>query len=529
MPLGKPKMRFGAWLRVPHSMADTDMLRRELTIPNPAYYSAQQYGGAGTFDPEKAFLKQYHEDPEDPGALYVPRAHEMRWYRDGKVVYPPIKRERAEWPEDTIILGPNKWQTYDQEPAYDALVAPPGPSRGRLLVLGCGKGKSVISLKAAMKRGTPVAVIVDSNELADQWEKYIVDFCKLPKERIGRVQGKEFRWEGYPITVCMTQTLMQAKRTWPSNFRDYFGVVILDEIHVMGAPTFSRVVPLFSGERWGLTATPDRDDKLDAVFRMHLAPAPCFVDVEQVLVPEVILVDTGLENPDMYLLRTIENRKKVIKRVSHTELLSLPKLDVQRIADGLGLRRRQSVTDIVGEMRRRRWSSVPLTLTRVAKDKRRNQLILSWTRKLAAQGRKSLVLGNRTEQLTWLANHHGSDAGLLHGKVARDKRMNQLRDFGTVFAAQKMATKALDKVTLDTLVITSLDPQICTAANVQQSVGRIQRPHPDKKTIQVIVFVDGHSVLLRNQLRKLLDNLRLVLGTKVQITRVNARQEEEEL
>jgi len=537
MPLMKPLIRFGAWLRVPRSRVDVDQVKHDLTIPNPAYFAAKQYGGKNTeFDKEKAFIKQYVELDSDPGAIYVPRAYNMSWYRQGLVVYPPfVDRSGFDWPEDTIQLGPNKHQPYDQGPAFESIVERPGPTRGRLLVLGCGKGKSIIFLKLALTRRVPFAIIVDSNELADQWTKYILKFTGIPEKMIGRVQGPTFRWEGLPCAVMMAQTLMQQRREWPDDFRNYYGLVGIDEIHVMGSPLFSRSVPLLSGERVGLTATPYREDKQDRIFRIHLEHDACFEDVEQDMIPEIVLVDTQIKSAfDTYLVKSWEpvpgqrnKRRKVIKRYTFADLEKMDPVERKKLAKRLSLIGTPTPDRIAREMRNRRMVSVPATMTKMSRSQKRNDLINFYTQKIEGNGGYSLVICNRTEQIIHLANGHGGQgsAGILHSGVPRKggNRLRQLNDYRTTFAAQKMVTKGLDKPTLNTLVLTSLDPQLVKIANVQQSIGRIQRPEPGKTWSRVFAFYDPNTVSLGRQLREFLDNVRAVLGTTVKITRVKAR------
>lgn len=504
-------------MRLPKSLIDPDALRSQLTLPNPAYFKSQQYTGE-EFDRDKAYIKVYEDTP---GALLVPRAFGIPLVTKGTYV-DRSNFDHVEWPEDQIQLGPNQWQPYDQAPAYEALVAPPEAGKGRLLVLGCGKGKTVISLKAAMKRQVPVAVIVDTTELLNQWRERIVEFCGISHGDIGQVGKGECRWEGYPITVMMTQTLMHPSRSWSSEFRNYFGLAVFDEVHVMGAPKFSRVVPLFHGERWGLTATPVREDGLDRIFRWHLSFAPCFTDVEQTLIPDVWLIPIDRPSPDVYIFGP-KNWKK--RWWTEGEIRSADRKTKFMFAKILGMRTKQPRTeDILRTLVKQRRGSIPATISNIAKDEIGNAQIADVVHRLSQQDRTILNLGSRTDQLIWLRNHYPAEAGLLYGKVPLADREEQLRSYPTVFAAQKMVKKGLDRPEFDTLVYLHLDPELCTEANVQQAVGRIQRDKPGKQQIRVFAFMHRSSTVLQPTARRFVRNLRTVLGMHVRIRTVKEKE-----
>ncbi len=519
MPLLRPKPRLEGWLRIPKSTIDVSAIKARLTLVNPAYFKAQQYTGA-ELDREKAYIRVFREDA---GALYVPRAYGIPLVTTGGYVDRSYF-DHVEWPPDSITLGPNRWQPYDQKPAYEALVAKPESGKGRLLVLGCGKGKTVISLKAAMQRQVPVAVIVDTTELLNQWRERIVEFCGIAQGDIGQVGKGECRWEGYPITVMMTQTLMHPNRVWSSAFKRYFGLSIFDEVHVMGAPKFSRVVPLFYGERWGLTATPVREDGLDRIFRWHLAFQPCFSDVEQTLVPDVWLVPIERPSPDVYIFGPKSWKKRWW---TERDIHSADQKTKFMFAKILGMRNpRPRVADILRTLVKQRRGSIPATISNISQDEVGNAQIVDVVHKLEKQGRTVLVLGSRTDQLIWLRNHYPGDCGLLYGKVPLANREEQLRNHPVVFAAQKMVKKGLDRPAFDTLVYLHLDPELCTEPNVQQGVGRIQRERKGKRAVRVFAFVHKSSTILNPTTRRFVQNLRKVLGMQVSIRTIQKKEVE---
>ncbi len=528
MPLGNPKARFGAWLRLPKSMVDVDRIRAELTILNPAFAAKHGYSKKAPKDEAEKYIHLFREYDHDPGGLYVPRNYVPKGISKEDCVWPEIRRCSVEWPKDRITLGPNEHQPYDQGPAYDALIEPPNLTKGRLLVLGCGKGKSVISLKAAMKRRVPVGVIVDSNELADQWTNYIVQFCGISETQIGRVQGTKFKWDGYPIVVMMAQTLMQATREWSEEFLNYFGYIIADEVHTLSAPVFSRVISLFTGERLAMTATPVRDDGLDLVFRYHTDDEPCFEDVEQELMPDVFLHPTGEANPDVFIFGP-PSWGKDNRRWTTEQLLTADKSTRRMLSQILKTKDVLSGPQLVSHLIRKKKGSIPATLTVIGRNEKRNQKVVTKIQQWAREGRTILALGGRTNQLIWFHDNYPGDSGLCYGKVKKSTRMQQLQGYRVVFAQQNMVLKGLDRKAFDTLVLLSLDPKLATLPNLQQGIGRIQRPLPGKKQTQVHAFVDEQSVLLGPSQRRFVQNAREILpGVRV-ISGKRRNEEDEEL
>ena len=69
----------------------------------------------------------------------------------------------------------------------------------------------------------------------------------------------------------MAQSL--ARRDDAASITAIYGMVIVDECHHVPAVTFERAVRQIPARRWlGLTATPYRRDRLQALMTMHCGP-----------------------------------------------------------------------------------------------------------------------------------------------------------------------------------------------------------------------------------------------------------------
>lgn len=137
---------------------------------------------------------------------------------------------------------------------------------------GTGKGKTIMSLEVARRLGLTTCIVVDQEFLKDQWIEAAKKFLGYTDDQIGLIQGKVCSYEGKPITIAMVQTLFRGTKIEP-HVLAYFGTVIFDEAHVIGAPQFGNVLYMFPARyRLGVTATP-RDDAMKKVVEAHLGPA----------------------------------------------------------------------------------------------------------------------------------------------------------------------------------------------------------------------------------------------------------------
>lgn len=142
-----------------------------------------------------------------------------------------------------------------------------------------GWGKTIGSLIAASKLGTSVLVLVDQENLKDQWVSSLVTHFGFAAADVGIIQGDKCSYKGKAVTIGMVQTLSQ--RTFPQEVYDYFGALIVDEVHIIGAPTFSKVLFDFSAtNRFGVSATPKRRDTLQKLLGFHLGEVRVYVDDE---------------------------------------------------------------------------------------------------------------------------------------------------------------------------------------------------------------------------------------------------------
>lgn len=168
-----------------------------------------------------------------------------------------------------------------QEPQIDQIVEAFDSYYDFIFRAHTGWGKTVGSLIAAARMGRTTLIIVDQDNLREQWEECLIKLFGFKAEEIGMIQGpeKKWRWKGLAVTIAMVQTLSQ--KGVSEEMAEYFGTAILDEVHTAGAPTFSVCLSMFSaGRRLGVSATPGRRDGLQRALDHNLGKIRVAADKE---------------------------------------------------------------------------------------------------------------------------------------------------------------------------------------------------------------------------------------------------------
>lgn len=133
-------------------------------------------------------------------------------------------------------------------------------SRGCVLRLPCGFGKTVCALFLVSQRRRRTLYVVQAENLFQQTIASIQRL--LPHARIGTIQGPTKTWQvDADIVVAMMQTLHAHRDQLRTPLTWSFGLIVVDECHHLGAPTFYGVLQKFAPAYFlGLTATPQRMD-----------------------------------------------------------------------------------------------------------------------------------------------------------------------------------------------------------------------------------------------------------------------------
>lgn len=154
-----------------------------------------------------------------------------------------------------------------------------------------GYGKTFTGLAIAAKFKQKTLVVVHTVALRNQWEKEIVYTLGIKPGVIG--SGK-FNIDS-PIVVANIQSL--AKHV--TSISREFGTIILDEMHHVSSPTFSKVVDaMFSRYKIGLSGTIERKDQKHVVFKDYFGSKIYKPDKENTMTPEVHVIESGIHFSD---------------------------------------------------------------------------------------------------------------------------------------------------------------------------------------------------------------------------------------
>ncbi len=136
-----------------------------------------------------------------------------------------------------------------------------------LISLPCGGGKTILFIYILVRLvRKKTAIVVHTNQLADQWEERLRAFC--PSIRIGRIQAQVANTDA-DVIICMLQTLTM--KELPPSLLDGVGLMGIDECHLVSTETFSKVLTRWNVKRiFGLSATPNRKDHLENVLYAHI-------------------------------------------------------------------------------------------------------------------------------------------------------------------------------------------------------------------------------------------------------------------
>jgi superfamily II DNA or RNA helicase len=265
---------------------------------------------------------------------------------------------------------------------------------------------------------------------------------------VGRVQGPTVDYQGRSIVVATLQSLYQ--KDYPQEFYDYFGLVIVDEVHHCPSRAFSLAISKVNA-RWrcGLSATPSRKDGLDDLIFYAMGDIAAygrgqFVDCDVFVVP-----------------------------------YSPPSWMRER--------------DYVGN---KGFSQIIKYLTR---DAERNKILVRVITGAASKpGNKVLVLTKRVKQAELLTAAVASIVGedqVGFFPAGKTKKLAEARasarSKNVTILTWQLGSEGVDFPEKNFLVVTAPSPDI------EQAVGRVRRIYPGKERVNVVYLADELAFLPR--------------------------------
>jgi superfamily II DNA or RNA helicase len=136
----------------------------------------------------------------------------------------------------------------------------------KVLRLPCGAGKTRCGTHMVLALGRKTLVMCHMEVLLHQMKTAFE--TNIPGIKVGIIQGPRCEVEGMDVVIAMVQTLWS--RTFPDELRRSFGTVMVDECHHAAAPQYSKTICRFPAQfRIGLSATPKaKFGKTELIFQL---------------------------------------------------------------------------------------------------------------------------------------------------------------------------------------------------------------------------------------------------------------------
>jgi superfamily II DNA or RNA helicase len=124
------------------------------------------------------------------------------------------------------------------------------------------ESKTVVATYIASKIGVKTCIVIDNENLLNQWVESFLKFTNLKPEELGLIKGKHFVIDR-PVVIATVQTLLSKIKTdIHKNFQIIdaarFGLIFYDEVHnTSSSSKYARASLLFRTKNFiGLSATP---------------------------------------------------------------------------------------------------------------------------------------------------------------------------------------------------------------------------------------------------------------------------------
>ncbi len=313
-------------------------------------------------------------------------------------------------------------------------------------------GKTVTAAAMIARRGVSTLVLVHRTELLRQWQERLQAFLGVDMSVVGTFGGGKAKLTG-KIDIAVMQSVSRQGEVNP--LVENYGQVIVDECHHVGAVSFDAILKRTKARYvLGLTATPIRRDGQQPIIFMQCGP-----------------------------IRYTAAKSAGAPR----ELEVMPRTRFSRI-------------DLPPD------TGIQDVFRHLANDQARTEAIAAEVREALGQGRKVLVLTERTEHLD--AIYMALDElepmpFVLHGRMSSKQRAALIANLDALppeaprvlLSIGKLVGEGFDHPPLDTLVLAM---PVSWKGTLQQYAGRLHREHASKTNVRIIDFVDtGHAALLR--------------------------------
>jgi len=305
-------------------------------------------------------------------------------------------------------------------------------------------GKTVVAATMIARRKVSTLVLVHRAELLRQWQERLSSFLALPKGGLGIIGGGKKKPSG-KVDIAVMQSLIRMENL--TELLDGYGQIIIDECHHISAFSFETVLKQAKARYiLGLTATPVRRDGHQPIIYMQCGPIRHAAAKSEVAPSHLEVWPQYMNAPE-----------------------TPPDAPIQTVFRILST------------------------------DAKRNRKISEDVLDAYREGRKVLVLTERTDHLALLREGLGNEVEhcfVLHGRLSKKQRaaifseLQSLQDSTphVLLATGRLIGEGFDHAPLDTLVLAM---PISWKGTLQQYAGRLHRDHADKQDVRVYDYVEN--------------------------------------
>lgn len=278
-------------------------------------------------------------------------------------------------------------------------------------------GKTFTGMAIAGKLGQKTLVVVHTLQLMHQWAKEVRKVYGFEPGLIG--DGHENY--SAPITIGNVQSLYKRM----DKLVKEFGTVIMDEMHHVSSPTFSKVIDRSHARyKIGLSGTIERKDGKHVVFRDYFGTKLYQPPRENYMKPKIHVVDSGIAFP---------------------------------YGNHMG------------------WAE---KVTVLKQSPEYQQLVAVLTAKYANMGHKVLTVSDRVDFLKFISKETNGSL-IVGGTDDRDAQFDRLTNGDTKIMCGTQSIFC-EGISYDPLSCLIMSTPINNEPLLEQLIGRIVRLHPDK-------------------------------------------------
>ena len=378
------------------------------------------------------FVPRYNIFTEDSDYLYIPKHYGIQNFG----MFSSSEREPPQTPTNNWLFN-GKLRGGQFEVVNSFLK--PFPRDG-IISLQTGGGKTICGLYIASQLKLQTIILVHNTFLRDQWVERITEF--LPNAKIGQIQGDKIDIENKDIIICMLQSI--SLKEYDSKLFTNIGLVIVDECHHIASEAFSRSLSkLTSKYMLGLSATPERKDKLMYVINWFLGPLLYKSNTDDKVDDKVEVEYYEYDPPNKEFNDVILNPSGVM--------------------------------------------FTSLMINKVTEYEHRNLFLVELLKDIFEDKQKQiLVLSDRVEHLKTIFNllplEIQEESCILSRDIKSEQRSLWSKTKKILIATYTMCKEGFDVSSLNTLVMATSRPDI------EQIVGRILRIEKHKRTINPLII-----------------------------------------